>query len=90
MIDKVATLRTHGKNYSIFQVGDISIKFYTSPNLKRYCRIIKWRDNGYIEYLVEFYGMAEPVEDSIDLAFIAGRLHLPQDIFKGIKEVKFL
>lgn len=90
MIDKYAILKTHGKNYSIFQVGDLSIKFYTSPSLKRYCCINKWSDNGYIEYLGEFYGRPEPVEDSIDLAFIARRLRLPQDVFKGIKEVKLL
>ncbi len=90
MSDKVATLKIHGNSYSVFQVGDLSIKFYTSPHLKRYCCINKWKDNGYIEYLGEFSGVPEPVEDSIDLAFIARRLHLPQDVFKGIKEVELL
>ena len=90
MTDKIATLKIHARNYSVFQVDDLAIKFYTSPQLKRYCCVNKWEDCGYIEYLGEFAGISEPVEDSIDLAFIARRLRLPQDVFKGIKEVKLL
>ena len=87
MNSEIATLKKHGNNYSVFQVGDISIKFYTSPYLKQYCKIDRWDNNGYIEYTGKFSTSSMPVEDTIDLAFIAKRLHIPQDFFKEIKEL---
>ncbi len=86
----VALLRNKGNSYSVFEVGDVAIKFYTSPYLKRYCSVDKWDDNGYIEYTGDFTTSPKPIEDSIDLAFIAKRLRLPKDFFKGIKEVRIV
>lgn len=89
-METTATLKNKGNSYSVFQVGDTSIKFYTSPYLKRYSSIERWDDRGYIEYKGEFTTSSELVEDTIDLAFIAKRLRLPEDFFKGIKEVKIV
>ena len=86
-MSKTATLSKKGDHYSVFQVGDLNIKFYTSPYLEKYYSIDKWKDNGYIEYTGKFSTSEEPIKDSIDLEFIAERLHLPEDIFKGIEEV---
>lgn len=88
MNETIAILKNNGNNYSVFQVGDLSIKFYTSPYLEHYCKIDSWNDEGYIEYTGKFSTSDDPIEDSIDLAFIANRLHLPKDVFRGIKEVR--
>lgn len=88
MEEKIATLRNRGNHYSEFQAGDLKIKFYTSPYLEHYCKILKWKEEGYIEYTGKFSTAPEPIEDSIDLAFIADRLRLSRDVFKGIKEVR--
>ena len=86
-MNKTATLSKKGEHYSVFKVGDLCIKFYTSPYLEKYCGIVAWKDNGYIEYTGKFSTSDDPIEDSIDLEFIAERLHLPEDVFKGIEEV---
>ena len=86
-MSKTATLSRKGDHYSLFRVGDLDIKFYTSPYLEKYCSINTWKDNGYIEYTGKFSTSEKPIEDSIDLEFIAERLHLPEDVFKGIEEV---
>lgn len=72
---------------SLFQMDDICIKFKTSPYLVRYLSVLKW-DNGYIECMAEYSTVSEPVEEYIDLRYIADRLRLPEDIFKNITEVK--
>jgi hypothetical protein len=90
MEKRIATLTTNQNCYSVFQAGDLRIKFYTSPNLRRYSKVNRWTDNGYIEYTGIFSTSPEPIEDSIDLAFMAERLHLPKDVFKGITEVRLV
>ena len=87
MNESIATLKNMGNHYSLFQVGDLAIKFYTSPYLEEYCSINKWKNTGYIEYSGKFSTSPEPINDSIDLESIAERLHLPKEVFKGIKEV---
>ena len=77
---------SNNERYSVFQVGDLCIKFKTSPYLKRYLSVVKW-DNGYIECIAEYSTLTEPEEEYIDLRFIAGRLKLPEDTFEGIEEV---
>ena len=72
--------------YSVFQAGELCIKFKTSPYLKRYICVSKW-DSGYIECVAEYSTLSEPVEEYIDLRFIADRLGLSSDVFKNIKEV---
>ncbi|MBP3209842.1 MAG: hypothetical protein J6M64_08070 [Oscillospiraceae bacterium] len=72
--------------YSVFKTGDLTIKFKTSPYLERYCSVSKW-NNGYIECKAKYSTLPEPVEDYIDLRYIADRLHLPDNIFCDIKEV---
>ena len=86
----IATLGKKSDTYSFFQVGDLTIKFYTSPYLECYCKINKWEDTGYIEYVGKLSTTEEPVEDSIDLGYIAERLHLPKNVFKGIEEVQII
>ncbi len=88
--EKVATLSVNKEHYSIFQIGNTRIKFYSSPFLTQYCEILKWDDTGYIECTCLNTNSDGLVEDSIDLAFIADRLHLPLDIFKGIEEVRIV
>ena len=78
---------SNNERYSLFQMGDVCIKFKTSPYLVRYISILKW-DNGYIECLAMYSTMPEPVEEYIDLRYIAERLRLPDNIFENIKEVK--
>jgi len=90
MSGEIATLKNNGNSYSVFQVGDIIFKFYTSPYLKKYCSIDHWDNSGYIEYTGLLSTSSEPVEDTIDLAFIAKRLHIPTEVFKGIKEVRII
>jgi len=49
MAETIAFLTKNKNNYSVFKIGDLSIKFYTSPNLQRYCNVTRWKNNGYIE-----------------------------------------
>ena len=78
---------TNTPRYSVFYGGNTQIKFKTSPYLERYVSIKKW-DNGYIECFAKYSTLPEPVEEYIDLRFIADRLQLPEDFFDQIKEVR--
>lgn len=49
MGNKIATLTVKGDSYSVFQVDDLAIKFYSSPYLVEYCKINLWDREGYIE-----------------------------------------
>ncbi len=84
--DMLAYLSNNEK-YSIFQMGDLRIKFKTSPRLQRYTEILKW-DNGYIECMAKYSSFDEPIEEYIDLRVIANRLELPDDVFFDIEGVK--
>ncbi len=86
MQNKTAYL-TNSDRYSRFTVGDICIKFRTSPYLQHYDSIKKW-NNGYIVCMASYSTMESPIEEYIDLRYIADRLSLPKDFFKEIKEVK--
>ena len=88
MGEETATFGKKGDSYSFFQIGDLCIKFYTSPYLQKYCSVDRWENNGYIEYTGMFSTSKEPIKDSIDLGYIAERLHLPQGVFDKIKEVR--
>ena len=90
MDTSVVTLTNRSDHYSFFQIGDLAIKFYTSPYLEYYSGIDLWDDRGYLEYKGKFSTGPELIEDSIDLAHIAERLHLSKDIFKGIKEIRII
>ena len=90
MKSEMATLGINEKKYSVFQFGDIRIKFYTSPYLQKYCKINKWSDEGYIEYEGAFSTTKEIIKDTIDLKTIAKRLHLSDNVFKGIKGVQLV
>ena len=78
---------TSGKRYSSFRMGDVCIKFKTSPFLEQYLSILKW-NRGYIECMAQYSTVDHPVEEYIDLRFIAGRLRLPADFFDPVKEVR--
>ena len=83
---KSGILSNNGR-YSLFQIGDLCIKFKTSPYLIKYTEILKW-NNGYIECMAEYTTTPDPVEEYIDLRFVAERLRLPEDIFENIREVR--
>ena len=78
---------SNNSRYSLFRCGDTTIKFKTSPYLENYVSILKW-DRGYIECMAKYSTMPEPVEEYIDLGYIANRLRLPEDFFDSIREVK--
>lgn len=78
---------TNNDKFSIFKIGDLQIKFKTSPFLQKYTSIIKW-NKGYIECMAKYSTISTPIEESIDLRYIAKRLRLPSNIFDNIKEVK--
>ena len=86
-IDSTGIL-SNNERYSLFQAGDLCIKFKTSPYLKQYLSVLKWNHHsGYIECMAEYSTVPEPVEEYIDLGYIAERLRLPEDTFENIKEV---
>ncbi len=76
----------NNEKYSIFQVNKLRIKFKTSPYLQEYTEIKKW-NKGYIECMAKYSTLAEPVEEYIDLRFIAERLELPDGIFDDVEGV---
>lgn len=78
---------TNTDKYSIFKIGDMQIKFKASPFLQKYTSIIKW-NKGYIECMAKYSTLDTPIEEYIDLRYIAKRLRLPQNIFDNIKEVR--
>lgn len=80
---------TNTDKFSIFKIGDLQIKFKTSPFLQKYTSITKW-NNGYIECMAKYSTLDTPIEEYIDLRYIAKRLRLLKDIFDNIKEVKVL
>lgn len=80
---------TNTGNFSIFKIGNLQIKFKTSPFLQKYTSITKW-NKGYIECMAKYSTLDTPIEEYIDLRYIAKRLRLPNDIFDNIKEVKVL
>lgn len=80
---------TNTDKYSIFKIGDMQIKFKTSPFLQKYTSIIKW-NKGYIECMAKYSTLDTPIEEYIDLRYIAKRLRLPQNIFDNIKEVRIV
>lgn len=80
---------TNTDKFSILKIGDLQIKFKTSPFLQKYTSITKW-NNGYIECMAKYSTLDTPIEEYIDLRYIAKRLRLPKDIFDNIKEVKVL
>lgn len=87
MLQSNIGILTNRARYSSFQVGDVCIKFKTSPHLERYLSILKWND-GYIECVAKYSTLDQPVEEYIDLRYIAQRLRLPADFFKSVREVK--
>ena len=80
---------SNNARFSIFYVGKIKNKFKTSPFLQKYISISKWND-GYIECLAKYSTVSEPLEEYIDLRFIAERLRLPKNIFQNITEVEIV
>ena len=78
---------TNTDKYSIFKIGDMQIKFKTSPFLQKYTSIIKG-NKGYFECMAKYSTLDTPIEEYIDLRYIAKRLRLPQNIFDNIKEVR--
>ena len=84
--DKTEAYLSNSSRYSLFSFGNRCIKFKTSPYLERYISVSKW-NNGYIECLAKYSTLPQPVEEYIDLRYIASRLGLPDDVFKDIGKV---
>lgn len=83
---KTEAYLSNSSRYSIFSFGNRCIKFKTSPYLERYISVSKW-NNGYIECLAKYSTLPQPVEEYIDLRYIASRLGLPDDVFMDIGRV---
>lgn len=83
---KTEAVLSNSSRYSLFSFGNRCIKFKTSPYLERYISVSKW-NNGYIECLAKYSTLPQPVEEYIDLRYIASRLGLPDDVFKDIGRV---
>ena len=73
--------------YSIFEWGGRRMKFKTSPYLERYVSVLEW-NNGYLECLAKYSTLPQPVEEYLDLRFIAERLKLPTDVFRDVERVE--
>ncbi len=84
--DKTEAYLSNSSRYSLFSFGNRCIKFKTSPYLERYISVSKW-NNGYIECLAKYSTLPQPVEEYIDLRYIASRLGLPDDVFMDIGRV---
>lgn len=85
----MVAILTNNDKFSIFKIGDLQIKFKTSPFLQKYISILKW-NKGYIECMAKCSTLDTPIEEYIDLRYIAKRLRLPQDIFDNIQEVRIV
>ena len=85
----MVAILTNNDKFSIFKIGDLQIKFKTSPFLQKYISIHKW-NKGYIECMAKYSNLDTPIEEYIDLRYIAKRLRLPQDIFDNIQEVRIV
>lgn len=85
----MVAILTNNDKFSIFKIGDLQIKFKTSPFLQKYISILKW-NKGYIECMAKYSTLDIPIEEYIDLRYIAKRLRLPQDIFDNIQEVRII
>ena len=85
----MGAILTNFDKFSIFKIGDLQIKFKTSPFLQKYISILKW-NKGYIECMAKYSTLDTPIEEYIDLRYIAKRLRLPQDIFDNIQEVRIV
>lgn len=70
-----------------FTYGPTTIRFRTSPKLKRWLSVKEW-DDGYIVVDGDFAGQDGPIEDYIDLKPILERLYIdPEGFLAPIKEV---
>ena len=85
----MVAILTNNDKFSIFKIGDLQIKFKTSPFLQKYISILKW-NKGYIECMAKYSNLDTPIEEYIDLRYIAQRVRLPQDIFDNIQEVRIV
>ena len=85
----MVAILTNNDKFSIFKIGALQIKFKTSPFLQKYISILKW-NKGYIECMAKYSNLDTPIEEYIDLRYIAKRLRLPQDIFDNIQEVRIV
>lgn len=85
----MVAILTNNDKFSIFKIGDLQIKFKTSPFLQKYISILKW-NKGYIECMAKYSTLDTPIEEYIDLRYIAKRLRLPQDTFDNIQEVRIV
>lgn len=85
----MVAILTNNDKFSIFKIDDLQIKFKTSPFLQKYISILKW-NKGYIECMAKYSNLDTPIEEYIDLRYIAKRLRLPQDIFDNIQEVRIV
>ena len=73
--------------YTSFTFGGRTIRFRTPRTLRRYIEVKEW-DKGYLVVTAEYDGVADPVEEYIDLVPILKNLYCdPQEFLDPIEEV---
>ena len=87
-MEYIAYLGNEGE-FTSFSFGSRTIRFRTSPKLKKYTKIIEW-DNGYLAVMAvyDINNMGE-TEEYIDLLPILENLYIdPKEFLADIKEVR--
>ena len=56
----MVAILTNNDKFSIFKIGDLQIKFKTSPFLQKYISILKW-NKGYIECMAKYSTLDTPI-----------------------------
>ncbi len=79
---------TNDKTYTMFRVGDRTIRYKSPYSLQYYSKIKQW-DNGYIVVMTKYTHSDELIEEYIDLAPILDDLYIDKEKFlEHVKEVK--
>lgn len=74
--------------FTLFAYGDHRIRFKTPARLKRYLAVKQW-DAGYLVADAEYDGVADPVEEYVDLVPILENLYVDDGRFLApIKRVE--
>ncbi|MDO4537219.1 MAG: hypothetical protein Q4B54_03575 [Coriobacteriales bacterium] len=74
-----ATLSNEGR-YTLFQFGDVLLRFIAPMPLERYVEVSKW-DRGYLVVMAKYTLYDEPIEEYIDLVPVLENLYMNPDEF---------
>lgn len=82
-----AYLSSKGR-YTIFQYGNMELKFIAPYSLERYEKVVEW-DHGYLVVLTKYSHNHDLEEEYIDLIPILQALYMDEECFlKPIKNVE--